>query len=316
MKKLYTLLVLTTITIAAKAQYTLTTLSGQTYTEITSATFEIPDTSQYWGNINTKPDMTFKSFGKSYNLADDVFIPILEGYAYFFNPTRSTTVYGAKGDFRARPGSNQTSMFSFKTETVADEKAFIMQWKNMGFSAGDSNDFINFQIWLYENSGIIEMHYGPQSIKNNIWIGGANGPVTGLLEMDPGFTILYNRIWLTGSGTNPEDSTGGLFLELSSPPTAGTVYRFTPIISSVPEAANGKFVIYPTLVNGGAAVNIKAPANNQYTATVYTTTGQKVCEQAVIDGTVSLSNLPAGVYLLTLETNSAIVYTQRVVKVD
>jgi hypothetical protein len=318
MKKFY-LLVLTCVAYTASAQYTFTALSGQTYTEITNPTYEIPDTSIYWGNVQTRVDMYFTSFGKQYDLYDYVYIPLKEGYAYFNNTSRSTTLYAAKGNFDGRPGAGQTSVFSFKLDTVGGPK-FIVQWKNMGFEGGDENDYINFQLWLYENTGVVEMHYGPTAVKNGLWENNANGPTVGLLEMDDAFSTIYNRHWLTGSASSPVVSNTGVFQQMSSVPANGTVYRFAPGTTGIHEnPAETGISIFPTVIENSNHLNINFVENTgTHTVKVYDLAGRLVKEQNLTgtNNTLPLADITSGTYFISLEKEGRQVQCSKIVKLD
>jgi len=269
------------------------------YQEITNATFEIPDTSQYFGNVFTRPDMYFSAFGKEYDLYDGVYIPLKQGYAYFTNNTHSTTVYGAKGIFGARQGMNQTSMFSFTTETENGNRRFVSQWKNMGFTNGDSTHFINFQVWLHETSGVIEMHFGASLVKNGLWEGGANGPTIGLLEMDDQFSTIYNELWLSGNPASPSATHTTGTVQLDGVPAEGTVYRFTPSFTGINDADKGStFSFFPNPAKDVLYVNHSQPEADILITDCYGKELLKLAQHHSADA-IAINHLPAGIYFLS-----------------
>jgi hypothetical protein len=307
-------------TATVNAQYNLTVLENQTYTEIANPTFEVPDDSQFWGNVSTKGNMNFKAFSSTYDLVNNsVFIPLKQGYAYFTNNTRSTTLYAARGLFDGRKGANQTSVFSFANETVGGDNIFKMQWKNMGFETGDSNDFINFQMWIYENSGVIEMRYGAMSVSNNLWENNANGPIVGLLEMDNNFTNIFNRVWLTGNSQSPVETKTGTFLAMDNVPQTGTVYKFTPSSSTgLVSYSTNNIQVYPTVISNVGYVTIKGDfvADEVSEVKIYNSLGQKVKSQTIASNTerVELPSLANGVYWMNLEKNGVVTKTVKLIK--
>lgn len=269
------------------------------YQEITNSTFEIPDTSQYFGNVFTRPDMYFSSFGKEYDLYDGVYIPLKQGYAYFSNNTHSTTVYAAKGIFGARQGMDQTSMFSFTTETENGNRRFICQWKNMGFTNGDSTHFLNFQVWLHETSGVIEMKFGASSVKNGLWEGGANGPTVGILEMDDQFSTIYNQLWLSGNTASPSVTHTSGVVQLDGVPAEGTVYRFTPPTTGINDIGSATaFTFFPNPANDVLFVNHSQPETDILITDCYGKELLKVGNHYSSDA-ITIDHLPAGVYFLS-----------------
>src|SRR5687767_1399185 len=61
---------------------------------------------------------------------------------------------------------NHLSPITYKTEGAAGNRIFTLQVKNAGFywdleTFGSSTDFVNLQMRLYEATGTMEFHYGP-----------------------------------------------------------------------------------------------------------------------------------------------------------
>lgn len=291
-------------TIVSAQTYTVEILTNQTYTEITNADYAIPDSSIYFGNVTIRPNMSFKTYSSTYDLNEGVFTPLKQGYSYFINSNKSTTIYVAKGVFGARQGENQTSEFSFKTSGTTNNHIFVSQWKNMGFTNGNESSFINFQLKLYEQSGVIEMHFGVNQASTGLWENNANGPTIGLLEMNAAFSTIYNQIWLSGNALIPSIESGSQVYNLNSTPPQGTVYRFKPTpvgVKSNELIANVS--IYPNPAQHELHINCQGV----FTATVLTLSG-KLCSQ--VNGnntaTLNLQELPNGIYLLQTQTQHGV----------
>jgi hypothetical protein len=63
------------------------------------------------------------------------------------------------------------SPISYKMEGNAGSRILKIEWKNAGFvgeigELGTLNDYVNFQVWLFEGSNDVEMHYGPNMVLN------------------------------------------------------------------------------------------------------------------------------------------------------
>lgn len=305
---------------AGKAQYNLQVTPNKTYTDIGSGDFEIPDTSQFWGNIIIRPNFSFNAFGSSYDFnSQPIYIPIKQGYMYFINDTNSTTIYGSRGDFVARPGQNQTSVFSYVATGLGGERGLILQWKNVGLANGDSSDFLNFQIWLYEKSGGIEIRFGDVNVKSNLWENNANGPIIGLLEMDKNFSNIFNRVWLTGDAQSPVETKTGTFLALNNTPKKGMSYLFTPVITSVKEVTLNKYgvKVYPTVITYNSAVTISNTANiKKLTAKLYNTLGQLIKEEVILSDNhkMQLPEMKEGVYILSYEKEGKVIGKTKLIK--
>lgn len=68
------------------------------------------------------------------------------------------------------PGS--LSPISYQLEGQEGSRIFKLEWKNVGFysdvsqNGADATDYVNFQLWLFEDSGNWAVHHGPRSITN------------------------------------------------------------------------------------------------------------------------------------------------------
>ncbi|MCK5857593.1 MAG: T9SS type A sorting domain-containing protein, partial [Bacteroidales bacterium] len=96
-----------------------------------------------------------------------------------------------------------------------------------GDSVGTLNDFVNFQVWIYEGFNDIEFHYGPSSIADmGIAFEDQPGPLVGTADEN-----LVDAYLLSGDPTSPTliDSVGFL----NPVPASGTVYRFVKKTMSI-----------------------------------------------------------------------------------
>ena len=77
-------------------------------------------------------------------------------------------------------GNNSTgslSPISYKLIGQPGNRILKIEWKNVGFFGDQTeNDYINFQVWLYENNNKIEYHYGDNDINNPISYDYESGP--------------------------------------------------------------------------------------------------------------------------------------------
>lgn len=307
--------------IRAMAQYTLEIDSNQLYVDITDPLFEAPDTTVYFENIlYTKPGITMKCFEKVHNLSSAfVYMPLKEGYCYFDNGSRSVTLYACKGDYVARPGTGETSVFSIATDDTPGNRKFIMQWENMGFEGGSAQDYINFQALLYEATGVIEFRYGASNVSPGLYPNGKNGPTVGLLEMDASFTTIYNQLWLDKDPPSPALVKFNGLVNLSATPKYGMVYRFVPssTVSTVgmknDEPVTGP-VVYPNPAQN--EINIAPPGNQAYEVFIYNATGQGVRHTRHKPGhsVADLSLLPPGFYSVLIKEEGGRCRVEKIMK--
>lgn len=65
---------------------------------------------------------------------------------------------------RAFNGMNEGEVGSLSPISYQhEEKIFILDWKSAGVIGFHYTYFMNFQLWIYEGSNIIEIHYGPSN---------------------------------------------------------------------------------------------------------------------------------------------------------
>ncbi|MDX2133558.1 MAG: MopE-related protein [Saprospiraceae bacterium] len=110
---------------------------------------------------------------------------------------------------------------SYKTVGAAPNRIFIAEWKGVLWS-GNGNPSappVNFQVWLYETTNVVEMRYGNmQNGLNPLVSIGLTGsdPTNDWISMSPGNPAVANSVY----PNNIISSADYLF--------AGLVYRFTP----------------------------------------------------------------------------------------
>ncbi|MDT8308289.1 MAG: T9SS type A sorting domain-containing protein [Bacteroidales bacterium] len=160
------------------------------------------------------------------------------------------------------------SPISYILEGIAGNRIFKLEWKNAGFydeedSLGTMNDYINFQLWLYEADNKIEFHYGPHMITDPfINYYGETGAIIGLADYD--FTDIY---LLQGNPANPTMVDSIAFL--NGTPANGTIYRFSKfgtgvahgnpvenILTVMPNPAQQQFVVKTGSTNAKRSIRL------------------------------------------------------------
>jgi len=124
------------------------------------------------------------------------------------------------------------SPISYQLDNSDNSKVFKLEWNNAGFYEDDENNYyMNLQLWIYEGSDVIEIHYGPSNVPDYFYTWEED--VCGLSEYD----------WNTGTGQSyvvEEGEDGYQFGAVNfddynwepnfftSAPENGTVFRFYP----------------------------------------------------------------------------------------
>jgi hypothetical protein len=216
-------------------------------------------------------------------------------------------------------------------EIIGDEGERILkfQWTNAGFVMDMKEDFgwgitnedyINFQIWFYEEDGMIEIHSGPHSVLNSNSFGlegdGAKGPW-------PAFLIDDFMLDIYGSADNPDArwiSNGGIVYGemLDGIPSEGTVYILSPDFSSSIKNQDERKYGISTIWNPSndeLSLRIEAQGYTEGRIEIYSLSGRKVLAKALHENheTINLSCIPKGLYIVNIRIDGKVI-SKRIIK--
>jgi len=206
---------------------------------------------------------------------------------------------------------DSNTSLSWKIDGQPGNEVLKTQWKNVGLANGQAGNYANFQIWLYQKSGIIELRYGPRSASNASGFTNATGPYAGVFYSNDLFTTLYEKCWLFGTPANIQvDSAQNFsFKALLGVPDDGTVYRFTPKAyldtltppTAVQEPLLREFGLYPN--PGTGIVHLDVPSGNILSVMVTDISGRQVLNPECCPANhIDISSLAPGFYRVTVLT--------------
>lgn len=124
------------------------------------------------------------------------------------------------------PCVESLSPVGYLTTGSVGERITKVEFNNAGLSFGTAQDFVNFQIWLYEEDFAIEFHIGPNLVSPAAYQTlGYSGAVFGLTD-----EANNDYRYLAGTAANPtlEGYSDENYDSLEGVPSAGTIYRFYP----------------------------------------------------------------------------------------
>jgi hypothetical protein len=217
-----------------------------------------------------------------------------------------STLVIADGVFMYLDSINATSSVSYLIEGNAGSKVLKAQWKNLKIRVGDANNYVNFQIWVYQQTGIVEIHYGASSANNQSGFNTSSGPQVGMFFSEDDFTKCYEKLWVNGapSSYTLDSANNYVFKAMSGVPVEGVVFRFIPRsgTTGIDEytSRNGEpIVFYPNPVKG--ILNLEK--SGDYLVTDYT--GRTIKE---IKGqrSVEVKDMLPGIYFLHSPGKSAV----------
>jgi hypothetical protein len=202
---------------------------------------------------------------------------------------------------------DNTSEISYKIEGTSGSQIVKVQWKNLKIRDGQANNFVNFQIWIHQKSGIIENRYGKSSPGNQNGFPPTTGPQVGIFYSPDNFSGIYEKQWINGHHTAPtlDTSKNYSFRAMQGVPPEGVVYRFTPRFSTLSTKAliKNTLKVYPNPAS--ETVTLSAAS----TGKVVDMTG-KTAVSFSNQTNINISTLPKGVYMLILQNGA----TRKVVK--
>jgi hypothetical protein len=182
------------------------------------------------------------------------------------------------------------------------------------FNYNTADDSVNFQVWFYETSNIVEMRFGPSHIlhpEDYYYNDSAVVNMGYLKHLDFNTGNVTNFYFLKGDTASALtiDSTNDLMNPLneglSDWPSNGTVYRFTPPTLSVKNsiAVLKQVSTYPT--SAQQELFIENSSNEIVNYTIISINGAAVANGNATNGKnrIDVGNLSAGTYIIQLSNN-------------
>ena len=219
------------------------------------------------------------------------------------------------------------SPISYLLTGSAGSRILKIQFKNASFS-GSSNDYVNFQVWLYETSNKIDVVIGSSSITNpSNDYSGATGPHIGVAIFNSSFSALDYSLILKGAPSSPTpDNTWanpGVFPPfLSGTPANGQIYTFSPSSSGINETVigKGKISIYPNPFDDNSIISFDLVEKENVSIGIYDLTSRKI--SSIYNGELNAgrhqysvaenTKLSPGIYFATLTIGKEI-FTQKLI---
>lgn len=323
MKKLHLLFYFTSITLFAQTEFDVITRS-ETYKDLENPI------SLTNGQIWDDPDLVIP-LGFDFVLSTNVFntLYIDSEFSTGAEVTLSSNDFDDSPIFvpttldyidRGHSSNVSESEISYKLENGGDGKILKIQWKNVGFFDDETGeDFMNVQMWLYENLNKIEYHYGPLQINNVEEVYDSLGGT--IVAVASSYDILNDRFldnayFLTELPENPTVLTklaGQVLGEepyvLSGTIPENTVYEFRNTTLDISNFTDLYFDLYPNPATD--IINIKTDLS-KFEIEIFNLFGQSVIKSSN-DKEINISNLTKGSYLVRINSNNK-TFTKKIIK--
>ncbi len=209
------------------------------------------------------------------------------------------------------------SNISYLTEGPPGNQICKIEWKNVGFYSefeddGVSTDFTNFQLWLYESTGNIEIHFGPNSVTDpNLCYDDETGPFIGIYAAYNFNTLnnLSSALELTGPANSPTaQASNEPYLTFTDGTVSnGKVYHFTRTLVGLEDQllTENDFSLWPNPTKDEVWVSLSNKTGDQARLVLTNQLGQ-ILETKEIPSSqknerqFDLSKLDAGLYFVSL----------------
>jgi len=287
--------------------YTLTTLSGSYQNLSAGIPLHSNDSITWWDDAQGIINVPFslKLFGN----------PVASLYfydAYISDDTLDETY--AINVFGANIWGNGAPV-SYQITGTSPNRIYKVEWAEIGFDAYEdiSSASIEFQLWLYETSDVIEIHFGSHNIPDPaVAYEGSGGPQINVsyYNDDP-----LNLIFLTGDASNPS-ITNDTNTSITGTPVNGTIFRFTPVVSSMQEQKPQKEITIYSVNSINSIIVEDKSLNPDELISIYNMQGQLVYQHNSQNNKtiIPVSFLTKGIYFVKVLNNNITVVSKMIKK--
>lgn len=197
------------------------------------------------------------------------------------------------------------SDISYQLSGEEGSRIFKLEWKNAGFLDDDTkNYYVNIQLWLYEGSNMIEIHYGP-SYTNSMQYAWEED-FCAIAEQTPNEET-YNAYFLEFINNNyqlnyniVDDFTQPSYFE--NFPTDGTVFRIYPENAVGLEQQNMAISMFPNPCDD--VLWLEQGERKDFRYSVYNALGEMLIQDNSSESLLKLhtGSLKSGLYIIRIES--------------
>ena len=199
---------------------------------------------------------------------------------------------------------NNPIPITYKTEGNVGNQICKVQWKQANVWGQDSNNVVNYQIWLYEQTGNIEFRFDTLVL--------ATMPTFSVQKLTT-IPFFDDGISLLGNPSSPTTS-NLINQQLNSVPITGTVYTFVrSVTANIQENNLLSWSFYPNPSNGIININNQKAELTNYHITALN--GQQVLSNTIVAGKnkIDITSLAEGCYFLKVISTEGNVNTKKLI---
>lgn len=219
--------------------------------------------------------------------------------------------------------SQSLSPLSYELSGEPGNRVLKIEWKNVGFgfeydAINTLNDYVNFQLWLYEASGNIELHFGPLSIIHPEFAYiDVSGPSVALIpeyNYDED-TLSSSSLWLQGNPENPVMVQTAEFISLEGNIPPNTVYQFKNLTVGGNINPLNSAVVYPNPASDYLTIRLEKKLNSLAEISICDINGRIVYQTAQNSNQtgevqVPVTELKNGIYQVVIRQGEGVSNTR------
>lgn len=178
--------------------------------------------------LNDLDGQTIRLFDKMYTLGLGTHIWInADGYLRVEDGNTMAEIDGAFTDLYPFDGA---SRYSYRLFGNPGNHILAVQYSNMRLATGVAGNAMSMQIWYYQNTGMIEVRFGPRTDNLASGFTLSRGPKMGIHYSPVDMSGCIEKVWLSGIPQAPDVSYNANhpFDGMSGVPQEGTIYRYVP----------------------------------------------------------------------------------------
>ncbi|MDR7212675.1 LamG-like jellyroll fold domain-containing protein [Flavobacterium piscis] len=164
----------------------------------------------------------------------------------------------------------------YTTSGTAPNRVFKVEWSRQKWQYNSSDDVISFQVWLYEQSNVIEYIYKP-----------GTAPIVNALASIGIYDAGGKYLTLNNAGTSPTASSSTFTFNINTKAADGQLYRFSP----------PPIISYPA--NAFIAIGKVGATQTGLTGGTYSATPSGLSFVSTATGEVDLTASAGGTYTIT-----------------
>lgn len=229
----------------------------------------------------------------------------------FMRVTDDTSFIVVDAMFTSVDSIDNTTALSYVVEGNPGNKILKVQWKNLALSSGQPGNYVNYQIWLHQSTGIFEIFYGPSSANNSSGYTTTNGPNIGMFYAPQSFAKMYEKIWVNGApGSYTIDSARTVsFKAVSGIPPNGTVLRYVPkkVAANISILNVADIKVFPNPADEHINIELKQRLSGPSIVVLSDMSGRIVKEHTIDNDTkllsIPLQDVANGIYQLIIKAS-------------